>query len=87
MNEQVKERLIKEAGFHMRPSIENTVSGIDWNCGSYGYDQCVNRLIELVVQECIIQIQISTARDPQHTPQYQQSVGHQHKIRKHFEIE
>ena len=53
MNQQLKERLIQEAGFHLRPSIENTVPGIDWNCGSYGYDQCVTQLIELVVQECV----------------------------------
>lgn len=53
MNEQIRERLIREAGFHFRPSIENTVPGIDWNCGAYGYDQCVDRLIELVAKECI----------------------------------
>ena len=52
MNQQLKERLIREAGFHFRPSIENTVPGIDWNCGSWGYDRCVDRLIELVVREC-----------------------------------
>lgn len=86
MNQEIKDRLIKEAGFHFRPSIENTVSGIDWNCGSYGYDQCVDRLIELVVKECIEQIQTSTARDPQDTVQYKQSVGHQRKIKEHFGV-
>ena len=87
MNDQIKERLIKQAGFHSRPSIENTVPGIDWNCGSWGYDQCVDRLIEFVVQECIEQIQLSTARDPQTSIQYLQSVGHIHRIRQHFGIE
>ena len=52
MNQQLKQQLIEQAGFHIRPGIENTVPGIDWNCGSYGYDQCVDRLIELVVKEC-----------------------------------
>lgn len=52
MNEQFRERLVKQAGFHIRPSIENTVPGINWNCGSYGYDQCVDRLIALVAKEC-----------------------------------
>ena len=52
MNERLRECLVKQAGFHIRPSIENTVPGIDWNCGSYGYDQCVTQLIELIVKEC-----------------------------------
>jgi hypothetical protein len=53
MNQQFRDRLIQEAGFHLRPSIENTVPGIDWHSANWGYDQCVDRLIELVVQECI----------------------------------
>ena len=52
MNEQLKERLIREAGFHIRPSIENTVPGIDWHSANWGYDQCMDRLIELVAKEC-----------------------------------
>jgi hypothetical protein len=53
MNQQLKERLIREAGFHFRPNIENTVPGIDWHSANWGYDQCVDRLIELVVRECV----------------------------------
>ena len=42
---------------------------------------------KLIVQECIEQIQLTTARDPQTSAQYQQSVGHIHRIRQHFGIE
>ena len=42
---------------------------------------------ELIVRECIKCIQLTTARDPQHTVQYKQSVGHLHRIREHFGIE
>ena len=42
---------------------------------------------ESIVLECIKCIQLTTARDPQHTVQYQQSVGHIHRIREHFGID
>lgn len=41
---------------------------------------------KLIVQECIVQIQLTTARDPQTSAQYRQSVGHIHRIRQHFGI-
>jgi hypothetical protein len=45
------------------------------------------KFAELIVQECIVQIQLTTARDPQTSAQYKQSVGHIHRIRKHFGVE
>lgn len=39
---------------------------------------------QLIVRECIVQIQLTIARDPQTSAQYQQSVGHIHRIRQHF---
>ena len=39
-----------------------------------------------IVQECIKCIQLTTARDPQNTVQYKQSVGHIHRIREHFGV-
>ena len=42
------------------------------------------KFAELIVQECIVQIQLTTARDPQTSAQYRQSVGHIHRIRRHF---
>jgi hypothetical protein len=83
----LKQKLIEQAGFHIQPSIENAAEGIDWASGSYGYDACVDKLIELVMMECIECIQLTTARDPRATPQYKQSVGHIHRIRQHFGIE
>jgi hypothetical protein len=44
------------------------------------------KFAQYIVQECIVQIQLSTARDPRDTAQYKQSVGHIHKIRDHFGI-
>jgi hypothetical protein len=45
------------------------------------------RFAELIVLECIKCIQLTTARDPQHTVQYQQSVGHIHRIKERFGVE
>ena len=54
----------------------------------YEFDpQELQDFVQLIVKECIVQIQLSTARDPQYTAQYKQSVGHIHKIRQHFGIE
>jgi hypothetical protein len=47
----------------------------------------LEKFAELIVQECIVQIQLTTARDPQTSVQYRQSVGHIHRIRQHFGIE
>jgi hypothetical protein len=49
--------------------------------------QDIQKFAELIVRECIKCIQLTTARDPQHTVQYKQSVGHLHRIREHFGIE
>ena len=54
----------------------------------YEFDpQELQDFVQSIVKECIVQIQISTARDPQYTAQYKQSVGHIHKIRQHFGVE
>jgi hypothetical protein len=45
------------------------------------------KFAELIVKECIECIQLTTARDPQYTVQYRQSVGHIHRIREHFGVE
>ena len=47
----------------------------------------IEKFAEMIVRECIVQIQLTTARDPQYTAQYKQSVGHIHRIRQHFGIE
>ena len=47
----------------------------------------IEKFAELIVDDCIRLIQISTARDPQDTIQYKQSVGHIHKIREYFGVE
>ena len=52
------------------------------------YDhQAIEKFAESIVLECIKCIQLTTARDPQHTVQYKQSVGHIHKIREHFGLQ
>ena len=47
----------------------------------------LEKFAESIIKECIEQIQLSTARDPQTSIQYLQSVGHIHRIREHFGIE
>jgi hypothetical protein len=56
-----------------------------FNRGHWDLPEC-HKFAELLIMECITMIQLSTARDPQNTVQYKQSVGHIHKIRDHFGI-
>lgn len=61
-------------------------------CTTQQFSDCVGgyeifdkeKFAQMIVEECIEQIQLSTARDPRDTPQYRQSVGHVHRIRQHF---
>jgi len=80
MNEQIRD-LMLQAGFHMRPSIEGCKDGIDWSCSTHGYDQCVEKLIELTVRECISNL----------TNSYQDDSWSFHKgiyiLREHFGVE
>ena len=75
MNERIK-GLAEQCGFRSNPDIYDRNQSFD-----------IPKFAELIVKECIQQIQLSTARDPRDTAQYKQSVGHIRKIRKHFGIE
>lgn len=84
INERIKQ-LALEAGFvPWGDESWNPGDTVDW---SSRYDDELEKFAELIVQECIVQIQLTTARDPQTSAQYQQSVGHIHRIRKHFGVE
>jgi len=66
---------------------EQTYSQLIIDNGDFDLRKFADKLGESIIRECIVQIQLTTARDPQHTPQYKQSVGHIHRIRQHFGIE
>ena len=75
MNERIKELAVAAGGHEVAP---------------YDYlfrQKELQKFVELIAQECIVQIQLTTARDSQYTQQYKQSVGHIHRIRKHFGVE
>ena len=72
MNERMIE-LAKQAGY--TPDM--------FGVGHWDMPEC-KKFAELIVEECIVQIQLTTARDPQTSAQYRQSVGHIHRIRRHF---
>ena len=83
MNEQILE-LAKDHLLHDKYGPDGQVIEGDY----YEFDpQELQDFVQSIVKECIVQIQLSTARDPQYTVQYKQSVGHIHKIRQHFGIE
>jgi hypothetical protein len=83
MNERILE-LAKDHLLHDKYGSDGQVIEGDY----YEFDpQELQDFVQSIVKECIVQIQLSTARDPQHTAQYKQSVGHIHKIRQHFGIE
>ena len=77
MNERIKE-FARQAGFKVNWQHEDvqTIKMAQYK-----------EFAELIINECIVQIQLTTARDPQTSAQYQQSVGHIHRIRKHFGVE
>lgn len=76
MNYEHLKELALEAGYQ-----EDSFGRGHWDCKEF------HDFSELLVKECIKQIQLSTARDPRDTAQYKQSVGHIHKIRQHFGVE
>ena len=76
MNYEHLKELALSAGYQ-----EDSFGRGHWDCEEF------HKFSELLVKECIVQIQLTTARDPQHTVQYRQSVGHVHRIRKHFGVE
>ena len=45
------------------------------------------KLAELIVQECILTIQMGITRDGHNTEKYQRSIKHIKEIRKHFGVE
>ena len=77
MNEELIKEFAKQAGFKINWQHED-VQAI--KMAQY------KEFAELIVRECIVQIQLTTARDPQTSAQYQQSVGHIHRIREHFGV-
>ena len=79
MNERIKQ-LAEQATDTIE--IDNPDTGITHH--REFFDQV--KFAESIVQECIVQIQLSTARDPQNSVQYKQSVGHIHRIREHFGV-
>ena len=74
MNNRIRE-LAEQAGY------QKDLFGV----GHWDMPEC-KRFAELLIRECIEQIQLSTARDPKYTAQYKQSIVHIRKIREHFGI-
>jgi hypothetical protein len=52
VDDKVKD-LLERAGFHMRPHIEGVQGGVDWTAASWGYDECLERLVHLTVLDCL----------------------------------
>ena len=83
MNEMIKE-LAKD---HLRLEMYAAYGEIIED-DYYEFDpRELQEFVESIVLECIKCIQLTTARDPQHTVQYKQSVGHIHRIREHFGVD
>lgn len=76
VNERIRE-LAEQATTYIEPVPGH--SGEGWI-----FDK--EKFAQLIALECIKCIQLTTARDPRHTVQYKQSVGHIHRIREHFGV-
>ena len=72
MSERIKE-LIKQVG--------TDVSGKWMNVDN------AEKLAELIVQECILTIQMGITRDGHNTEKYQRSIKHIKQIKEHFGVE
>jgi hypothetical protein len=78
-----KEQLLKiaeSAGFIL---TENKKS-VDW---ASNYDDALFNLGKLIVQECILTIQMGVTRDGHNTEKYLRSMKHIKDIKEHFGVE
>jgi hypothetical protein len=83
MNEIIKELASEHLRHEMYAAYGEIIEG-DY----YEFDpQELQEFVQQIVQECIKCVQLTTARDPQYTIQYKQSVGHIHRIREHFGVD
>jgi len=75
------------AGFYMRPNIDGYHDGIDWSFSSHGYDECVEKLIDVVVRRCIAQVALvglSNFENEQITIACSEAID---SIKEHFGVE
>jgi hypothetical protein len=83
MNQQIQELADEHLRHEMYSAYGEIIEG-DY----YEFDpEELQEFVQSIVLECIKCIQLTTARDPQHTVQYRQSVGHIHRIREHFGVD
>jgi hypothetical protein len=78
-----KEQLLKiaeSAGFIL---TENKKS-VDW---SSNYDDALVKFGSLIIQECIVTIQMGVTRDGHNTEKYLRSMKHIKDIKEHFGVE
>ena len=77
----------------MNERIQQLAEQAGWGKGEI-YDDCIQcspfhpeKFAELIVQECILTIQMGITRDGHNTEKYLRSIKHIKQIREHFGVE
>jgi hypothetical protein len=83
MNERIKELAHDHLMHEMYAAYGEIIEGDYYEFSP----EELQEFAQSIVLECIKCVQLTTARDPQNTVQYKQSVGHIHRIREHFGID
>jgi hypothetical protein len=80
MNKEQLLKIAESAGFIF---TENKKS-VDW---SSNYDNALFKFGSLIIQECIVTIQMGVTRDGHNTEKYLRSMNHLKDIKEHFGVE
>ena len=88
MNPRIKELAEQQAGAILMDLVmpdSGMPERVKWNVGITS--EHLEKFAELIVQECILTIQMGITRDGHNTEKYLRSVKHIKQIKEHFGVE
>ena len=87
MNERIKELAEQQAGAILMDLVmpdSGMPERVKWNVGITS--EHLEKFAELIVQECILTIQMGITRDGHNTEKYLRSIKHIKQIKEHFGV-
>ena len=88
MNERIRELAEQQAGAILMDLVmpdSGMPERVKWNVGITS--EHLEKFAELIVQECILTIQMGITRDGHNTEKYLRSIKHIKQIKQHFGVE
>jgi hypothetical protein len=80
MNKEQLLKIAESAGF----ILTDNKKSVDW---ASNYDDALVNFLNLIIQECIVTIQMGITRDGHNTEKYLRSMKHLKDIKEHFGVE